>query len=76
VLSQGLRLVGVSLAIGTSIAIALVASARVSFYGVRWSDPWAYIGTILLLGLVALMACWIPASRASRVDPLQALRHD
>ena len=76
VLSQGLRLVGVSLAIGTSIAIALVASARVSFYGVRWSDPWAYIGTILLLGLVAMMACWIPASRASRVDPLQALRHD
>jgi ABC-type lipoprotein release transport system permease subunit len=54
----------------------LSASARFAFFGVHWADPIAYAGAIALLVMVALTACWIPASRAARVAPLRALRHD
>jgi predicted permease len=76
VLRQGLRLVAISLLVGTASSILLSASARVAFFGVHWADPATYLGAIALLVLVALTACWIPAARAARVDPLQALRHD
>jgi putative ABC transport system permease protein len=76
VLGQGLRLVGLSLLLGTLVSVLLSASARVTFYGVRWSDPAAYCASVVLLVMVALTACWVPASRASRVDPLRALRHE
>ncbi len=76
VLTQGLRLVGISLCVGTLVAAALSASARFAFFGVHWADPVAYAGAIALLIAVAVTACWIPASRASQVDPLRALRHD
>ena len=76
VLSQGLRLVGISLCVGTLVSAALSASARFTFFGVHWADPVSYAGAIVLLVMVALTACWIPASRAARVDPLRALRHD
>ena len=76
VLRQGLRLVGLSLLLGTLASVLLSASARVTFYGVHWSDPAAYAAAIALLVMVALTACWIPATRAARVDPLRALRHE
>jgi putative ABC transport system permease protein len=76
VLTQGLRLVAISVCVGTLVSAALSASARFTFFGVHWADPIAYAGAIALLVMVALTACWIPASRAARVDPLRALRHD
>ena len=81
VLSQGLRLVAISLALGALVAIALTAialtaSARASFYGVHFADPRVYGVAAVLLLMVAVAACWIPATRASRIDPLRALRHD
>jgi len=76
VLTQGLRLVGISLCVGTLVAAVLSASARFAFFGVHWADPVSYAGAIALLIAVAVTACWIPASRASQVDPLRALRHD
>ena len=76
VLSQGLRLVAISLAIGALAAIALTASARASLYGVHFADPRVYLVAAILLVMVAVAACWIPATRASRIDPLRALRHD
>ncbi len=76
VLSQGLRLVGISLVVGALSAAALSASARATFYGVHFADPLAYLLAALLLIVVAVVACWVPASRAARIDPLRALRHD
>ena len=76
VLSQGMRLVGISVVVGGLCAIALSASTRATFYGVHFADPLAYGVAALLLVLVAVLACWVPASRAARIDPLRALRHD
>ncbi|MEO8361688.1 MAG: ADOP family duplicated permease, partial [Vicinamibacteria bacterium] len=76
VLRQGFRLAAISLVFGGTIAVLLAAAVRVSLYGVRLSDPQAYAMAMLILGVAALVACWFPASRASRVDPLVALRHD
>ncbi|MBL8149776.1 MAG: hypothetical protein JNN15_07600 [Blastocatellia bacterium] len=45
-------------------------------YGVTASKPFTYTGFILILISVALIACWIPARRAARVEPLQALRQE
>ncbi len=76
VLGQGLRLVGISLVVGALCAAALSASTRAAFYGVHFADPLVYLAAALLLLRVALVACWVPASRAARIDPLRALRHD
>ena len=76
VLTQGLRLVAISLVIGALSAIAVTATTRASFYGVHFADPRVYMAAAVLLVMVAIAACWIPASRAARIDPLRALRHD
>jgi putative ABC transport system permease protein len=76
VLFQGLRLAAVSLALGGAVAAFLTATLRLSLYGVTWSDPRAYAAAAVVLAVAAFAACWIPALNASRVDPLNALRHD
>jgi putative ABC transport system permease protein len=76
VLSQGFRLVGVGLAIGL-VASFLVARLMTSFlYGVRATDPATYAAVCALLTLVVLLACCIPARRATCVDPTVALREE
>jgi predicted permease len=76
VLRQGLRLVIIGVAIGLSLSVAATRVLAAALFGVSPTDPLTFIVITLLLGLVALLACWVPARRATKVDPLIALRHE
>lgn len=74
VLGRGLKLVLLGIGLG-AIGSALVGQLLGTLvYGVSRWDPITYLGVTALLGVVALLACWLPARRASRIDPLVALR--
>jgi putative ABC transport system permease protein len=74
IIAQGMRVVTVGVAIG--LAGALVASRLMTtlVYGVRVTDPLTYAGVAALLVVVALVASYLPARRATRIDPLVAMR--
>jgi len=74
VLAQGLKLVSVGMFIGLVSALALSRFIGSLLYGVQASDPLTYACVALLLTLVALIACFIPARRAANTDPMIALR--
>jgi putative ABC transport system permease protein len=74
VLSQGLRLTLLGLAIGVTAALALTRMMGSLLYEVTPGDPWTYVSVILVLLLMSVLASSLPALRASRVDPLVALR--
>jgi putative ABC transport system permease protein len=74
VMRQGMRLALMGVALGVSAALALTQLMKGLLFGVAAADPLTYAGIALLLTAVALVACWIPARRATRVDPLTALR--
>lgn len=74
VLRQGMRPVVLGLAAGLCGALALGSYVAAQLYGVTPHDPWTMTAVAGLLLLVAAGACWIPARRATRIDPLGALR--
>jgi predicted permease len=76
VVSQGLRLAAAGVSIGGLAALGLERIVASQLYGVRASDPGTFVPVAAALLAVALLACWIPASRASRVDPMVALRNE
>jgi predicted permease len=76
VLRQGLKLVVFGALIGLGVAFATTHFMSSLLYGVSPADPTALIGSALLAGVVALVACYIPARRATMVHPMTALRHD
>jgi ABC-type antimicrobial peptide transport system permease subunit len=76
VLRHGLKLTALGLSIGLAAAYALTRYMRSQLFGVKAADPLTFAGVALLLVAVALMACWIPARRATKVDPLVALRSE
>jgi putative ABC transport system permease protein len=71
---QGLILVGVGIVIGIGSALALTRVMTGLLYRVSAADPRTFIGIIVLVAVVALLACYLPARRATRVDPMEALR--
>ena len=76
VVGQGMALTGIGLVVGLLGAWGLSRVLASLLYGVTATDPVTFGGTALLLGVVALMATWIPARRAARVDPVAALRSE
>lgn len=76
VLGQGVVLVGVGIAAGLAAAAGLSYTLASLLYGVSRTDPATYVGVSGLLAAVALLACYLPARRAMRVDPMVALRYE
>ncbi|MCI0389472.1 MAG: ABC transporter permease [Acidobacteria bacterium] len=74
VVRQGMTLAGVGLGIGLIAAFSLMQLVKTLLFGVKVTDPLTYVTVSSLLLVVALLACWIPARRATKVDPLVALR--
>ncbi len=76
VMREGVTLAIAGIALGVAAALAAMRLIESYLYGVSATDPATFIAIPLLLGSVALAACWIPARRATKVDPMIALRCD
>jgi putative ABC transport system permease protein len=75
-IKEGMALVLLGVALGSLGAFALTRLMTSLLFQVSANDPLTFVGVALLLSLIALMACYIPARRATKVDPLIALRHE
>ncbi len=74
VIVQSMRVVGLGLLIGLAGAFATTRLLQSQLNNVSAFDPWTFVGVVAVLSSSALLACWLPARRAARVDPLVALR--
>jgi putative ABC transport system permease protein len=74
VLRQGLALVALGVVIGFAGAFAVTRLLRNFLYDVQPLDPLTFVSVVVVLAAVALLACWLPARRAAKVDPMKALR--
>jgi putative ABC transport system permease protein len=76
ILGQGMAVIGVGLVLGLVSAFGLMRLLRSLLFGVGENDPVTFVAITGLLLLVAVVACYIPARRATKVDPLEALRYE
>jgi putative ABC transport system permease protein len=74
IVGQGLRVVALGVGIGLIAALALARVMTSLLFGITATDPLTFVGVALLLVIVALLACFVPARRAAQVDPMIALR--
>jgi putative ABC transport system permease protein len=74
ILRQGILLLAIGLGIGSAASLAMSRIISSMLYDVSATDPATLAGVALLLSLVAMLACYIPARRATKVDPMGALR--
>ena len=75
IVGRGLFLVGIGVAVGVVASFGLTRFIENMLFGVKPTDPLTFAAIVVLLGVVALLACLIPAQRAMRVDPIVVLRH-
>jgi len=75
-LGQGMRLLGIGLVLGFAGAIGMSRVIRSLLFGVNANDPWIYATVTIVLIAAATVACWLPARRASRVNPMVTLRSE
>ena len=75
VVRQGMRLALIGVAIGVAAAFGLTRLIASFLFGVKSTDPIVFVTVPLLLSAVAFFAVWLPARRASAVDPIEALRY-
>jgi len=73
---EGARLAAIGVAVGVVAALGMTQLMRSLLFGVSAVDPVIFAGVALLLTLVAIGACYIPARRASRMNPIVALRYE
>ncbi len=74
VLLKGVKLVAIGSAFGLLAGFALTKLIASQLYGISSADPATYVAVTLLLAAVAILACYIPARRAARTDPMKVLR--
>ena len=75
VLKDGARMTLTGIVLGVIGALALTRLMGTMLYGVRPTDPLTFVSVAALLGAIAMLACYVPARRAMKVDPMEALRH-
>jgi putative ABC transport system permease protein len=76
ILTQGIRTILIGIAIGLAGSFALTRTLSSLLFGVTATDPLTFAAVIALLIATALLACYIPARRATKVDPMVALRYE
>jgi putative ABC transport system permease protein len=74
VIGQGMRLIAIGITLGLAGSLAAASALKSLLYGVSATDPLTFVSVSLFLFIVAMLACWVPARRATKVDPMIALR--
>ena len=76
IIQMGVGLVAIGTVFGLIVSLSIARVIATQLWGVSAYDPLTLVSVVLLLLMTGVVACWIPARRAARVDPLVALRHE